>query len=125
MRRDRESLCGFLRRHAAEIPHLDQLDLERMRARQLFQSFIHRQQGSVRLMAQIGNVRQRNFRHGAPLYRGPRTSRVHQNLAHQPGSNSIKVGAVFVGRMLCSGEPQKGLVDQGRGLQWLRPALPA
>jgi hypothetical protein len=48
---------------------------------------------------------------------------VHENLAHEAGSDSEEMGAILPLRLIVIGEPEENLVDQRRRLQGMIASL--
>ena len=88
---DRQHRRGFLRCHAAEIAHFNELHFQRIRASQPAKRLVHDQQGLVRMPTRVWDIGELHLLHRAALGRAPGTGQVHKDLAHQPGCNPKKV----------------------------------
>ena len=122
---DGKRFGGFFRRHAAEIAHLDQLRFQLIFRGQAGEGIIQGQQRPVGLPADVRMIGAQRFFRAAALFRGAGAGHFDQNLAHQAGSDAVKVGAVLVGGMVPAGHAQKRFVNQRRGLQRDGAALAA
>src|SRR5271165_2082501 len=113
----RQLFRSFLGRHASEEMHLNDLDLQWIGLFETLQRFVHDQQRLVDFRCAIWQYRDRDFFRSAPLFGRSLARRIDQNLAHQPGSDSVEVQPVFIRRMPAPGEPQKGFMHQRGGLE--------
>ena len=89
MHGERQHGGAFFRCHAAEKPHFDKLGLQRIRARKPLQGIVNREQGLIRLSADVRNTRSsctsaRTFRFSVALERAISTRICRINLEAIP-----------------------------------------
>src|SRR4051795_11506588 len=124
MQRHGHCQCGFLRSHATEIPHLDQLCLPLIRFFKALQCVVQSEYGTVGLWIPVRQLTNGNLQLSAALLRGSGASCFHKNLPHQTGRYPVEVSAVLERRLTPSCQFQKRFVDQSRSLQRTRFYLP-
>ncbi len=123
MNADSQQLGAVLRRHPAEVTQFHNPGLFRILLFQIEQSVVDRHHdgrafaGKTELFVEI------DAKTCAPFGRAAGAGAIHQDLAHQPGSDSEEVGAAVEARIRIAAQPQPGFMNKGGWLQSQTRAL--